>query len=313
MEGHPAAETRLPERTRIYRNHHLDCTRWDRFRPRKGDVVIATPYKSGTTWTQAILANLLFPDQAFPAPVWQLSPWLERRGPPIDQVVAMLDSQRHRRFIKTHLALDGLPYFGEVSYVFLSRDGRDAALSLWNHYSNYTDDSRAALNAIPGRVGDPLPPPPATFLEFWRSWCSRGWFSWESDGYPYWSHLRVTQTWWEHRHLPNVLFLHYGDMVRDPAAGVRRLADFLGIEIEDERLADVVAATQLDTMRKRGADYVPRGGVFWKGGVETFLHKGLDGRWRDLLSAEDLELYERACERVLNADCRAWLAHGGKT
>lgn len=42
-------DTALPERTRIYQNHHLDSTRWERFAPRDDDIVIATSYKSGTT------------------------------------------------------------------------------------------------------------------------------------------------------------------------------------------------------------------------------------------------------------------------
>jgi aryl sulfotransferase len=73
-----------PEVTRVYQNHHLDSTRWKAFTPRTGDIVIATSYKAGTTWTQAIVANLLFPEQSFPAPPWQLSPWLDLRILPLD-------------------------------------------------------------------------------------------------------------------------------------------------------------------------------------------------------------------------------------
>ena len=39
------------ERSRIYQNHHLDSTRWDKFIPRPDDIVITTSYKAGTTWT----------------------------------------------------------------------------------------------------------------------------------------------------------------------------------------------------------------------------------------------------------------------
>ena len=42
-------DTALQKRTRIYQNHHLDSTRWERFAPRDDDMVIATSYKSGTT------------------------------------------------------------------------------------------------------------------------------------------------------------------------------------------------------------------------------------------------------------------------
>src|SRR5436190_8369392 len=49
-----------PERTREYRNHHLDSTRWDAVNPRDDDIVITTAYKAGTTWTQRIVAGLVF-------------------------------------------------------------------------------------------------------------------------------------------------------------------------------------------------------------------------------------------------------------
>ena len=56
----------LPQRSRLYQNHHFDSTRWDWFETRPDDIVVGTSYKAGTTWTQAILANLLFPDGSFP-------------------------------------------------------------------------------------------------------------------------------------------------------------------------------------------------------------------------------------------------------
>lgn len=279
---------RLPERTRTYRNHHLDSTRWDAFRPQRGDIVIPTSYKAGTTWTQAIVANLLFPDQSFPAPPWQLSPWLDYRVPPLEEVIAKLEARRHRRFVKTHLPLDGLRYFEELRYVFVSRDGRDVAMSLWNHYCNYTDDAFARYNGTPGRVGEELPRPPASLEAFWRNWCTRGWFDWEGDGWPFWSHLGVTQSWWDSRHMPNILMMHYGDMKRDPAGSVRRIADFLEISLTPARLAEVVEATGFENMKQRGEEYVPNAGASWKGGIDAFMNKGTNGRWGGALSADDL-------------------------
>ena len=61
-----ASTSPLPQRTRVYQSHHFDSTRWDYFEPRDDDIIIATSYKAGTTWTQAIVAHLLFPDGNFP-------------------------------------------------------------------------------------------------------------------------------------------------------------------------------------------------------------------------------------------------------
>ncbi len=302
--------TVLPRRLRTYQHHHLDSTRWDAFRPRPGDIVIATSLKSGTTWTQAIVANLLFPDETFPEPPWQMSPWLDQRPPPLDQVIAKLEAQAHRRFIKTHVPLDGLPYFPEVKYVFVGRDGRDVAMSLWNHYRNYTEETFARYNNPEGRVGGELPRPPDNLAQFWRDWCTRGWFEWEHDGWPYWSHLAAAESWWRFRELPNILLLHYADMKRDPAGSIRRIADFLEIDLDPQRLAQGVDATSLGNMRQRGEVYVPSAGGAFKNGIETFLHKGANRQWEGVISAEDLALYDAAARRALSDGCRAWLEHG---
>ncbi len=69
----------------------------------------------------------------------------------------------------------------------------------------------------------------------------------------------------------------------------------------------MVQAVSFETMKKRGAAYVPRAGASWKQGVDTFMHKGTNGRWRDVLTEGDLELYAAACARSLTDDCRDWL------
>lgn len=302
---------KYPQRTRLYQNHHIDSTRWDTYQPRPDDIVVATSLKAGTTWTQAIIANLLFPKGDFPDPVWVLNPWIDFRGVPLDMIMEGLEAQTHRRCVKTHLPMEALRFFPELKYVYVSRDGRDVALSLWNHHAKYSDQAYAEANDTPGLVGDKFPQPPETFNEYWREWCTRGWFEGEHDGYPFWSHMHNVQSWWPYRNLPNVLFMHYADMKRDTKAAIAKIAEFLAIEADDALIDHVAAEVSIDVMRKDADNYVPDGGSSWKGGAKTFLHKGTNGRWRDLLSAEELQLYEVACDRVLSPDCRHWLEFGG--
>ncbi|MDH3667111.1 MAG: sulfotransferase domain-containing protein [Paracoccaceae bacterium] len=306
--------TDQPKFEHVYQNHHIDSSRWDDFSPRDDDVVIATSYKAGTTWTQAIVANLLFENGAFPAPVWEMSPWLDFRCQPHAEVKAALGGQSHRRFVKTHLPLNSLKFFPQLKYIFISRDGRDVFMSMWNHYSNYLPDSielfNGPIDGVP-RPGPEFPVAPDDIHECWRNWCTRGSFDWETDGWPFWSHLSVTQSWWNYRHLPNVLTLHYGDMKADTLGAVARIADFLEVPITPKRLAQVAEAVSIDTMRPKGATYAPRGGAAWKGGSDTFLNKGTNRRWEGILSAEELALYDQACERTLSPDCREWLERGG--
>ena len=138
---------RSPERTREYRNHHLDSTRWDRFEVRDDDIIVTTAYKAGTTWTQRILAALILGPGQLTASIPELSPWIDARFmAPLDVTLATVEAQRHRRFIKSHLAADGLRFFPQAKYVVVGRDTRDVFMSLFNHYSAYTDFAYLLFN-----------------------------------------------------------------------------------------------------------------------------------------------------------------------
>lgn len=300
----------------MYQNHHLDSTRWQGVEPRDGDIIVTTAYKSGTTWTQQIL-NALLHDGEDPLPaLHDSSPWVDARFMgSAEQMWEQCAAFEGQRFLKSHLPLDGLPWWPEARYVVVCRDARDVFMSLLNHYGSYTEFAFKLFNDLPGRVGPPMPPCPDDPRELWRQWMTRGWFEWESEGYPFWSNLHHTASYWPYRHLPNVLFLHYNDMLADLDAAVRRLAGFCRIEIDDDLVARVVECTTFSNLKqssieaeKKKAAGMPE--VF-RGGQETFFNKGTNGRWRDVLTDDDLELYVAAKQRVLEPDCARWLEEGG--
>jgi aryl sulfotransferase len=306
----------LPTLTRIYQNHFLDSTRWNCYQPRSGDIVIATSLKSGTTWTQEIVRQLIFQGQDAP-PRRELSPWLDVRWGPIDEVIGNLEVQQHRRFIKSHLPLDGLPFFPQVQYIVVGRDPRDVFMSLWNHHSSYTpsflETISSYVNDTPGRVGQTCPTDLDDIHLFWREWIGQGWFPWESEGYPYWGNLHHTQSWWAYRHLPNILFVHYTDLSANLAEEVKRIADFLGIPLAEENLPGMLQLLTLDAMREEQVSVDsahPNRPSAFTNGARTFFFKGTNGRWKEVLSAEELDLYEVKAAQVLTPDCRAWLEEG---
>src|SRR5918992_4606497 len=154
------ADSQAP-RTR-YRSIIADSGRWDGFVFRPGDVVISTPSKSGTTWTQMLCALLIFDGPEFPAPLEKVSPWLDMSNRPLAEVTAALAAQTHRRVIKTHTPLDGLPLHPDVTYLVVGRDPRDTAISLEHHVANMDFEHFLALRAA--AVGNEdlaeLPPRP---------------------------------------------------------------------------------------------------------------------------------------------------------
>src|SRR5262245_34956057 len=100
-----------------YRSIVADSARSDEFVFRPGDMVIRTPPKTGTTWMQMLCARFIFDGPAFPEPLDQLSPWLDMSIRPLAELTAALAAQPHRRFIKTHTPLDGLPLHDDVTYL----------------------------------------------------------------------------------------------------------------------------------------------------------------------------------------------------
>ncbi|HKJ25935.1 MAG TPA: sulfotransferase domain-containing protein [Myxococcota bacterium] len=302
--------TQLPQRTRTYQNHHLDGTRWDRFTPRDGDIVVATAYKAGTTWMQTIVSILLFGDSP-PGPIGDVCPWIGVRGHPIEPIIEALEAQTHRRSIKSHTALDGLPFYPQAKYVYVGRHGPDVFMSLWNHYSNYTDEAMERFNDTPGRVGEALPRAPDDPRTLWQSWATRGWFPWEGDGWPFWSLLHHVRTWWEWRHLDNVLFVHFNDLLADLEGEMRRVAAFLEIDVPEAEWPARAELATFDAMKERGERVVPGGGAAFEGGADTFLHKGTNGRWKGVLDDADLALWQANVERQLPPACAHWLEHGG--
>ena len=299
----------LPQVEHIYQNWLLDSTRWQQFKVRDDDIVVATPYKSGTTWMQTIVLHLIFQDLQV-RHVHVVSPWLDRRLAPLDEVLSLLEEQSHRRCIKSHLPLDGLIYFPQVKYIVVGRDARDVFMSLWNHHSHFTPEIYEVFNNTPGRVGDPLPPCPATIREFWLDWITRGWFAWETEGYPHWSNMRHIQTWWNYRRLQNILLVHYNDLLQDLPGELRRIADFLNIEIAPETLAAIADLVTFSRMKEDAERILPDMDFAFKGGAQTFINKGTNGRWREVLTEDDLKLYDAAVARNLTPECAQWLENG---
>ncbi len=296
----PDAAIEWPKKQRELHNHHFNSTVWNDFKFRDDDIVIGTYAKSGTTWVQQIVSQLLF-DGAEGLEVAAMSPWLDLRVPPKDVKLAAVEAQTHRRFIKTHLPVDALLFSPKAKYIYIGRDGRDVIFSLYNHHANATEDWYRALNGSPGRVGPPIPRPPDDIRQYYREWLM-------GDGYPFWPFFEHVRSWWEVRHLPNVMLLHFSRMKQDLPGEIRRIATFLDIPIDAARLPAIVEHCSFDYMKKNAGKTVPAGGAFWEGGAATFIHKGVNGRWRDVLSPDEIGAYEVKARAELDEPCAAWLA-----
>jgi aryl sulfotransferase len=291
-----------PVKTRELHNHHFDSTIWNGFTFRDDDIIIATYGKSGTTWVQQIVAQLIF-QGAEHGSVGELSPWFDLRVPPKEVKLAAMAAQAHRRFIKTHLPVDALVYSPKAKYLYVGRDGRDVVWSLYNHHAAANELWYKELNESPGLVGPPIGKPPESLLQYFREWL-------DGDGYPFWPFWENVRSWWEIRELPNLMLLHFADLKADLPGQMRRIAAFLDIVIDETAWPVMADRCTFGYMKGHAAETAPAGGRFWDGGGAAFFNKGTNGRWREVLTPEDVKRYDTVARRELGPACTDWLANG---
>src|SRR3954468_20138529 len=262
---------------REYRDIIADNRRWERFVARPGDVFVCTPAKCGTTWMQAIVATLIF-DGPAPGRVLEVAPWIEGRYEPVDEMIDRLDAQTHRRSIKSHTKADGIPWYPTASYIVVGRDGRDVFMSFHNHMRNMRPEFMMELAVTAADDGielDDALPPVDDIHEFFAWWLAN----------PIWfEHLA---SFWPHLGEPNVRFVHYNDLLANLDAQMRGIAEFLAIDVDERRWPDLVERCTFAAMKNR-ADELADFSTSFVGGADTFLYRGSNARWRDVLTPAEL-------------------------
>lgn len=299
-----------------YTTVFYDSSRWEGFEFRAGDIVISTPPKCGTTWTQRICALLIFQTARLDKPLTKYSPWIDMLTLPIADVKAELAAQTHRRFIKTHTPFDGIPFDERVTYLCVGRDPRDVALSWDSHFVNINFEVFwAARAAVVGNedIAEMLEqgPPPVPESPRDRFW------AWIDDPTPATgaacslvATLHHLHSFWKERARPNVRMLHYADLKADLEGEMRRLAADLGIAVPEGKWPELVRAATFDEM-KRDADRTAPGSTedIWLDNSRFFRSGGL-GEWRTMFGPGDDARYEARVRELADDAFAAW-AHGG--
>lgn len=284
-----------------YASPDEDSARWDGFPFREGDIVISTRSKSGTTWMQMICALLVFRTPDLPAPLPALSPWVDHAIEPVADVIARLEAQPHRRFVKTHTPLDGLPLDDRVTYVVVARHPLDMAVSLYHQGDNIDRERLARLTGSPVRPRRERPSLQDWVVSWRRTETTPGEQMDSLVGV-----LHHLSDAWARREHPNVVLVHYDDLQADLGGEMRRLADRLGIDVPEERWSALVEAATFARMRARSDEITPNTlGVLRDNAA--FFRSGRSGTGREALGEDELAAYERRVKALAPADLVAWL------
>jgi diadenosine tetraphosphatase ApaH/serine/threonine PP2A family protein phosphatase len=290
-----------------------DSARWERFSWRDDDVVISTPSKCGTTWMQQIVGSLVLGRPELGGPLSTISPWLDMLIRTDEQVFGLLEAQAHRRFVKTHTPLDGVPYRPTVTYFAVVRHPLDVVLSDLDHDRNsrreraveLRESASGAPDAMPDLVWPDGDGPRERLL----------WFI-DNDNPPIGSgpygladFCQQVSTFWERRHLPNVHLVHYQDLWDDLDGEMRRIAAALGVTADQERWPELVAAASLASMRRRADHTVPEADSGLWHRPADFFRTGGRRDWGSLLSASEVVQFHRRL-RELAGDATDWVLQG---
>ncbi len=295
-----------------YQSHDEDSARWNGFPFRPGDVVISSRSKTGTTWLQMICALLVLQSSELPAPLSELSPWLDWIIKPRDEVFALLAAQEHRRFIKTHTPLDGIPLEPGVTYIVAGRHPLDSAVSLYHHSANL---DRQRIRQLSGQPEPTVTAAPRPAVRDWLlSWIERQVDPREElDSLPgvMW---HLSDAWGRRDQAApaiggtdrvDVVLVHYDDLVNDLDAEMRRVASRLGIDVADDVWPDLVDAATFDRMRGRAEQVAPDRRVLVSAG--GFFRRGTSGSGRELLTTDELAGYHARAAELAPAELLAWL------
>jgi hypothetical protein len=289
-----------------YVNDEEDSARWTGFPFRDGDIVISTRSKTGTTWVQMICALLVFQTPELPAPVTRLSPWLDQVTRPREEVYARLEAQQHRRLIKTHTPLDGIALDPRARYIVTGRHPLDSAVSLY-HQGNNID--REKLRALTGAPEPTEPPKPRRPLHEWLvAYISKEPFrgdarqDLDSLSGVMW-HMSDA---WTRRTEPNVLLVHYDELLADLGSQMRRIAGWLEIEVPEQVWPELVHAATFKEMRSNALQRVTSGDGVLKS-YDAFFKRGSSGAGREILTDDEVAMYYTRAAELAPADLLAWL------
>ena len=226
-----------------------------------------------------------------------ISPWIDAQFAPIEDYLEEVEAQTHRRYIKTHTPLDGIPYYPECTYLVVCRDPRDVFFSCLNHRDNMSDEELAFSVFTSGE----------TAFADWLS-LEQGPGGWDTQSLQLITHF--LQTCWEYRDLANVHLFHYSDMKRDLRTAIGAMANALKVDVGEELLSAMTKAASFEHMKKNAGSFAPQaGGDFWKQ-ERDFFATGRSGQWKDSLSEEDLSAFDTRLAELLPAEQVNWLLNG---
>lgn len=188
------------------------------YKPDSSDVFIVTPPKCGTTWMQQIVHGLRTRGSMDFEEISCVVPWINMA---YDMGIDIHAPQvAHPRAFKTHTTLDEVP--NGAKYIVVLRDPKDALLSHYHFFEDFFFEK--------GTIDI------ATFAR-----------EHYIPGHDIFKHITAL---WDRRKDENILPMCYEDMKTNLPLTIERVAEFIGIPLDDELREIVLRQSDIKFMQK---------------------------------------------------------------
>ncbi|MDG2089668.1 MAG: sulfotransferase domain-containing protein [Gammaproteobacteria bacterium] len=241
------------------------------YTPETGDIFVSTFSKSGTNWMMQIAHQIAWRgdgefENIHDAVAWPDTPnkRSQKAMTPLDSDVIKKISPTGMRVIKTHLSAHYVPFNDQAKYLIVVRDPKEVFVSSYPFVGSLA-------GAIMPSVDDWLD----MFLT--KHWAMNFGNTWAEH----------TNSYWCLRNKPNVLLTSYTELKINPEAGIRRVAETLGVNLTEDELGKVIEKSSFPYMKRINHKFnvMGVGDLPWGSNFEM-IRKGETGKSSELISKE---------------------------
>ncbi|XP_067326024.1 sulfotransferase 1C1-like [Anolis sagrei] len=252
------------------------------FKARSDDLLICTYPKAGTTWIQEIVDMIQHGgdlQKCARAPIYERIPFIEIYLPDFKiSGVEKANAMASPRTLKSHLPVQLLPpsfWEQKSKIIYVARNPKDNVVSYFHfHLMNKTK------------------PEPGNWEEFLETFMAGkvscgSWFD----------HVRG---WWKAKDRHPVLYLFYEDVKENPGREIRKVAEFLDIQLPESVLNQIVLHTKFERMKVNPmTNYTTLPSSLLDHSISPFMRKGTVGNWKEHFTVAQSERMDDLCAQLL--------------